>query len=512
MKSKKVYTQTSRKNPSLIKLLICNRIFLALIFCIILVGLSSGFAFAQTNNFLQTGQIRPIVSETETDNAAWKNNPHDGGIKIPGGTNSKLDFYFTYSAFEKGVSTEKWVALPNDRAWNRLSNQTVRISGSLKKNKLSNITMSPLTELSEDYLTGPPPTVGLYKVVAVPMTIQTQSAQGKPDKEQSVLDVTPEAIRDTLFNAPDAVNKFYLEASYGKFGIGGVNHPQVDVVPVTIQATISSNCQEQIISEFTPIVQERLLDQNIDTTNGSVDLGIIIFNNTPGCPPYPFTTRGALGQRGVTQWLWMPESSFVTGPAILAHEMGHTLGGNHPVAVQCTNFDDPQTCTYVDAADRDIMTSAGRFYMMPNNYERRRWGWHFPGAFENPASGSVYLYDLQSPTLAFGKDGTRRGRYYFRSLSGAWSGWNIYPEARRNWGQFDRYQAADESFHLGIAIRFGHSNYGNPDATTLIMDPNDTPGLEDAPLRKDQQFSIGGTLIKCIREHNPNWGTRMRVE
>lgn len=482
------------------------------VFCLVLLGFSAEFTLAQTPNFYQTGQIRAIVSETETNIPSRKDTARDAAVKFPTSAKSKIEFYFTYSAFENGTPTEKWVALPDDRAWSQLSNQTVRVGGSLKNNKLSNAAVSPLTALSEKYLTAPPPTVGLYKVVAVPLTIQPQSAAGKPDQDVAALDVTPEAIRHNFFNAPDAVNKFYLEASYGKFGFTGVRHPQIDVVPVTIQATIAANCQEQIISQFTPIIRQRLREQNIDTMNGSVDLGIIIFNDTPGCPPYPFATRGALGQRGAPLWLWMPESWFVTGPAIMTHEIGHTLGGNHTTALRCANFDNPQTCVAVEADDRDFMTYGGRFYQMPNNYERRRWGWHPPGAFDTASTGFVHLFDLHSPIVPFVKDGVKQGRFYFRNLKGAYPGWDIYPEGRRNWGQFEKYQGADEPFRAGIAVRIGHSNYGDPEALSVLLDPNGTTQFEDAPLRENQQVSIGGVTIKCTREHSPKWGTSMRVQ
>lgn len=95
---------------------------------------------------------------------------------------------------------------------------------------------------------------------------------------------------------------------------------------------------------------------------------------------------------------------------------------------------------------------------------------------------------------------------------GNYPGWDLYPESRRNWGLFEQYEGADEAFRLGVALRFGHSNYGDPDALSIIIDPNDTPELDDAPLRKDQKISFGKVLIECIREHNPSWGTRIRVQ
>jgi hypothetical protein len=513
MNTKKARVFAAGKNPTLMRFAMTGRMIVIAIFCTILSGFSAGFASAQTFNFQQTGQIRAIVSETETKTPSWQGTEVDVGFKFSGVARSKVDFYFTYSAFEDGVNTEKWVALSGDRNWSELSNQTVRVSGSLKGNKLLNAVVSPLTRLPEDDLSVIPPTVGLYKVVAVPLTIQPPSGQTKSVQNSAALNVTPEAIRNTLFNAPNSVNKFYLEASYGMLGWSGVNHPQVDVVPVTIQSTIASNCQEQIMNQFTSIVRQRLLEQNIDTMNGSVDLGIIIFNDMPNCPNYPFATRGALGARGVPQWLWMPESWFAVGPSIVAHEIGHALGGNHPYALRCTDFDNAQTCVAAEGNDRDLMTYGGAYYLMPNNFERRRWGWHPPGAFDNPSSGFVHLFDLQSPILPFVKDGARRGRFFYRNLmSGAHFEYDIYPEARRNWGQFERYQAADESFRLGIAVRIGHRNLAAPEAISALLDPNNTTQLEDAPLRENQQVSIGGVVIKCTRENNPNWGTRMRVQ
>jgi hypothetical protein len=149
---------------------------------------------------------------------------------------------------------------------------------------------------------------------------------------------------------------------------------------------------------------------------------------------------------------------------------------------------------------------------MPNNYERRRWGWHPPGAFDNPSSRFVHMFDLHSPVLPFVKDGMRQGRFYFRNLTGVYAEYSIYPEARRNWGQFEKYQGTDESFRLGIAVRYGHNNYVHAEALSLLIDPNNTTQNEDAPLRENQQVSIGGVIIKCTREHNPRLGTRMRVQ
>jgi hypothetical protein len=511
MSNKKVLLFTLEKDSKPIKFFL-NRRMLVLVICFAaLLVFSARFVRAQTPEFHQTGQIRPIVSETESPVPSWKNTVHDTGVKFSGVARSKIEYYFAYKTVENGAFSEKWVALSDDRAWNQFSNQTVRLSGSLKNNKLSNAKIAPLTELSEEYLTSPPPTAGFYRVVVVPLTIQPQSARGESFKNAASSNITPEAIRNVLFNQPDAVNKFYLEASYGKFGFTGVHQPQAEVMPVTIQAAISNNCYDQIISQFTPVVRERLRGQNIDTTNGSVDLGIIIFNDTPGCPPFPFATRGALGARGVPQWLWMPESWFVTGAAIMAHEIGHTLGGNHPVVIRCADFDNPQTCAVEDAADRHIMTSGGRFYMMPNNFDRRRWGWHPPGAFDTPSSGIVQMFDLHSAIVPSVKESLKRGTFFFRKMSGVHAGWEIYPEARRNWGLFEKYQAADEAFRLGIAVRYGHSNFGDPDAFSFIADPNNTNSLDDAPLRENQQISIGGVLIKCLREHNPGRGARMMV-
>jgi hypothetical protein len=457
--------------------------------------------WAQSHDLDQTGYVRPVVSEIQAA-AGPTVQLGETGFRIR--SNIKKDFYFVYTAPGK---QEQWIALPNDRDWSELSNQAVRLKARLRNNKLSDLHITPLTTLSREQLVDPPPTTGLYKIVAVPLTIQPQASTG------DLLGVSAEAIRNVLFNHPNSVNKFYNDASYGMFRFAGVHHPQVDVVPVTIQATISSNCQDQIVTQFTPIVRQRLLENNIDTTNGSVDIGVIIFNDLPGCPNYPFTTRGALGVRGVPLWLWMPESWFVTGPAIMAHEIGHCLGANHPNALRCTDFDDQQTCENIpNAADRDMMTYAASYYLMPNNYERLRWGWHPQGAFDDPSTEADHAFNLHSPVISPFKDGFRDRRFYFRYLSGAWAGgWAIFPEARRNWGLFERYDGVNDSFRLGISVRIGHLDYGHPEALSILLDPNATMTLDDAPLREDQQVTIGGITVQALRDHNPAMGTRVRV-
>ena len=251
MNIKKARAFAAGGNQTMLKFVTTRRLIVIAVFYAILTAFNAGFALAQTTDFRQTGQIRAVVSETETETPSWKSAALDAGIKFSGVAKSKVDFYFTYSAFENGASIEKWIALPGDRNWSELANRLVRASGNLKGNKLLNAAVSPLAAVPEDSLINPPPTAGLYKVVAVPLTVQPLPARGKTVQNPAALQATPEAIRNTLFNAPNAVNKFYLEASYGMFGFTGVHHPQADVVPVTIQATVSSNCQEQIMNQFT---------------------------------------------------------------------------------------------------------------------------------------------------------------------------------------------------------------------------------------------------------------------
>jgi hypothetical protein len=510
MDTKKAHTFAAKKSSLSTRFEVICRITVIIFWGAALFGINTKFAAAQANNFYQTGLIRAVISETETNTVFWKGAAADVGLNFSDVVDPGVKFYFTYSVIENGTPIEKWVSLPKDRAWSQVSNQKVLVSGSLKNEALSNVSTTVLEPHAENYLSSPPRTAGVYKIVAVLLTIQPQSVTGKPaDLAASTL--TPEQVRNQLFNDPDSVNNFYREASYGMLEFAGVNHPQVDVIPVTIQATISNNCQDQVVHEFTPIVRQRLLEQNIDTTNGSVDLGIIFFKEPPGCVANPGATRAALGQRGVTQWVWMPES-WHTGSLIMAHEIGHALGGNHPISLRCTNFNDPQSCIYVDAFDRDFMTSFGRSYHLPNNHNRRRWGWHPPGVFDSPSNGFVRMFDLRSPSIPFIKDGARQGRFFIRQLTGGFNAYDIYPEGRQNWGLFDKFNAADEAFRAGVTVRMAHRNYADPSAVTVIIDPNNTPEADDAPLRANQQISIGGVTIKCVREHHPKWGTRMSIQ
>jgi len=101
----------------------------------------------------------------------------------------------------------------------------------------------------------------------------------------------------------------------------------------------------------------------------------------------------------------------------------------------------------------------------------------------------------------------------FRYLSGAYpGGWAIFPEARRNWGVFERYQGVDDEFRLGITVRMGHADWGHPQAMSILLDPNSTTTLSDAPLLENEQLSIGGVIVRSVRGHNPSMGTRVRIQ
>lgn len=450
--------------------------------------------------FTNVGTIRAIVSETKAD---WPGGGIFDSAQFVGQARSRVEYYFVYNTSVDGEKSEKWLKLPNDRDWSHLSNHRVRLDGVRENGVLSSV--GTVDKVERQTIVWQP-TTGLYKVVAVPLRIQPTGGS------QTTLNVTPEAIRDTFFNTAKSVNNFYREASYEMMSFRGVIHPQIDVVSATVTATIASDCQTQIINEFTPVARQRLLEQGIDTTNGSVDLGLIIFNDLVGCPNYPFATRGALGVRGAPLWVWMPESWFVTGPAIVAHEMGHAFGGNHPVSVRCTNLDDLQTCVYSESRDRNMMTAAGEFYVMPSNYERRRWGWHPPSAFVNSSPNFSQWFDLRSPSVIHTKDGFRGGRFYHRPLGGVYSGYDVYPEGRRNWGRFEQYTAADDAYRFGVTVRTGLANLVEPEARSALIDPNATPGNDDSPLRLGQSLTLGGVTITCLREGNPGWGTRMFIQ
>ena len=348
------------------------------------------------------------------------------------------------------------------------------------------------------------PTTGNYKLVVVPLTIQPQGGSAPP------LTITESLIRNTLFDATNSVARFYSEASYGMLRFSGIEHSQADVVPVTIAATITANCQNQIAGEFTQTVRQRLLEQNIDTFNGSVDIGLVVYNDIPGCPPYPFATRGALGARGVPVWVWMPESWFLTGPAIVAHEMGHAFGGNHPAAMRCGDFNKPSTCTIEDAADRHLMAFGGQYFMMPSAFDRRRWGWHPHGAFAAQRPRPL-MFDLRPTSDIFAKESLRSGRFYLANMGGAWAGWDLYAETRRQFGTFENYAATDEGYRRGAALRIAYTDYADPNAVLILLDPNATEPLGDAPLRAGQQLSIGGMSVQVTRE-TAAVGARLRVE
>src|SRR5687767_10186049 len=96
-----------------------------------------------------------------------------------------------------------------------------------------------------------------------------------------------------------------------------------------------------------------------------------------------------------------------------------------------------------------------------------------------------------------------REDFMFRYLSGAYpGGWAIFPEARRNWGVFERYQGVDDEFRLGITVRMGHADWGHPQAMSILLDPNSTTTLSDAPLLENEQLSIGGVIVRSVRGHN----------
>ena len=449
----------------------------------LVIALLTAVCNAQSGNG-RTGMVRTIVSETPAIGSI-----NLGGLNIEYAGTSRVDHYLDEGA--NGF----WSKLPPSEKWRKFSGKTVRISERPSKDvEVEVLSASPLWQ----------PTTGMYKTVAVLLTIVPTNTTAAP------MNVSPAMVRNSLYDSANSVDRFYREASFGAFGFRGVNSPTSETFSYIIQTAISSECQQQIVSEFTSSVRQSLLGNGINTYDGTVDLGIIIFNDVAGCPPYPFATRGELGARGVPLWMWIPTSWFTTGSQIVTHEIGHALGNNHPASIHCSDWNNTSTCSVVDSSDRDIMASAGRYGMLPNNFERRRWGWHSENAFSAGSLISTELLDLLSPRSVSPRTRLNRRRYLNFSLNGPWAGWQVFPEARSNIGVFDQFNGTDAKYRRGVTLRLGHSYYIDPDTTSFLI--NDSGGDDaDAPLMPGETFSFGGVRITPTLEWNPRTGTRISI-
>ena len=467
------------------------------------------FAFSQTaQGYLngQEGVVRPFVFDD------------------PNLFNSKISQKFLVDSelraeygFKLLLDDGSFIDLDSSIDWSKFANRRVAVSGSVVVDKNGRTTLrvieKSLIVLDENpyaNTTIPAVTQGDYKVLSIVITVQQPGAIETSLTDPSFMS-TEQALAP-VFHNPKSARVFFAEASGGRLNVvGHLNPSGGDVAFVTITSAIT-DCNSQMSVQWVPLVDAQLRAQGIEPNwyNSTV----FIYDNMPGCGTQSLGTVGWIGLLNQRQYIFTNKNTVIgrDGDSMVSHEIGHNLGLSHSNAYRCTDSNNiPASCTVVEYGDRACFM--GSLNMLPNNYQRRRLGWYSQPFKQLIYSGS---YNVYSPSIP-GQSGAKRlmsCQFCFAPLTGALTGFSVYPEARRNYQLFDDLEQSGTllwPYKRGVKLLIGIDDLVNLNAKPFILDttPQDT-STYNAPLVL-QSYSVGGVLFNHTGITSASTGSRLTI-
>ena len=303
---------------------------------------------------------------------------------------------------------------------------------------------------------------------------------------------TVDEVRNILYYNNRAVNKFYKEVSFNKFGIRGAIVPDGDIFGwYTLSNDPSGTCD---INSWYGEVEARAAEQGFVRSNYD---HIIYMSATY---PSVCTAVWPTGAFGKNMRIW----GNVFNETLAAHELGHMIGKQHSNGLRCTLNGVPVsiggTCTSDEYDDEIDIMGGGRGHF--NTYQKLEWldPQNIFTISSNTQAGDYTIYPLEVPSS--GIQALRilrnRGEYF-------------YVEFRRPIG-FDS-NIGETSSTNGATIHTAPIGEGGK-PNMLSMNPPDLSihgvGLTEGSTFTDSAYGINITTLGFDRDSN-NKPTAVRV-
>lgn len=290
-----------------------------------------------------------------------------------------------------------------------------------------------------------------------------------------------EQARSRVFTAPNSVNAFYEEESYGQISLTGKLRADGDVFGPFSLSGSAAGCP---YGTWDDEADQAATDAGIDLTG---------YQNIVYISPFESTCQwGGIAEVGGSR-VNINGNSFGEAPtATIAHELGHNLGLEHAGSWTCTNggvrVQISDTCTISEYGDP--FDTMGTGFRHNNGWNLAKLGILGPENVKTvTTSGTYSIRSALAPTTEPTVLRVPRTRAVNNNSVSSW----YYLEIRQTGGVFENVSDATTT---GVSIR-ATAEGSSPE--TLLLDANPaTSTFADAPLKVGETFDGGPVQIKTL--------------
>jgi hypothetical protein len=288
--------------------------------------------------------------------------------------------------------------------------------------------------------------------------------------------------RQQVFTAPDSVNAFFLEESYGQVSLVGRQRADGDVFGWYTLPVSASSCNPDL---WTSQARAAVRASGADLTS----YAHVIY----AFPPERSCNWSGLGELPGTQ-SWVNGSLAVR---TVAHELEHNMGTHHASSYRCSDVSGlpvaiSSNCTLDEYGDP--------FDVMGGFVARHSSAWHLQQLGFLPASHvqtvtGTGTYTVQS-ALAQGAPTQLIRIPRTRNVDGSVRDY-YYLDLRSSGGIFDDFGATDPAV-TGVAIRICPDVSVLTESALIDTTPGSPGGFSDAPLAAGRTFDDGTIAISNL--------------